>query len=138
MVEQLRDVWSAADLDEWERWFDKLAVDYTRTMMASLLWRPRPALIGMMCGQWIRGRIRAETFRRCFPGVDLCDDELAAIAGEPADSLLDHLTDEHGIGTDTGRFVLHAQGVSGLVKEHDLDHTENSADQLGHAHPSTW
>jgi hypothetical protein len=63
---------------------------------------------------------------------------LPAIAGEPADSLLDHLTDEHGIGTDTGRFVLHAQGVSGLVKEHDLDHTENSADQLGHAHPSTW
>jgi hypothetical protein len=63
---------------------------------------------------------------------------LPAFAGEPADSLLDHLTDEHGIGTDTGRFVLHAQGVSGLVKEHDLDHTENSADQLGHAHPSTW
>ena len=55
-----------------------------------------------------------------------------------ADTLLDHLTDGHGIGTDTGRFVLHAQGVSGLVKEHDLDHTENSADQLGHAHPSTW
>ena len=25
-----------------------------------------PALVGMMCGQWIRGRIRAETFRRCF------------------------------------------------------------------------
>lgn len=25
-----------------------LAVDYTRTMMASLLWRPRPALIGMV------------------------------------------------------------------------------------------
>jgi hypothetical protein len=35
---------------------------------------------------------------------------LPAIAGEPADSLLDHLVDEHGIGTDTGRFVLHAQG----------------------------
>ncbi len=26
----------------------QLAVDYTRTMMASLLWRPRPALIGMI------------------------------------------------------------------------------------------
>ena len=25
-----------------------------------------PALAGMMCGQWIRGRIRPETFRRCF------------------------------------------------------------------------
>ena len=25
-----------------------------------------PALIGMVCGQWIRGRIRAQTFRRCF------------------------------------------------------------------------
>ena len=36
---------------------------------------------------------------------------LPAIAGEPADTLLDHLTDGHGIGTDTGRFVLHAQGV---------------------------
>jgi hypothetical protein len=49
---------------------------------------------------------------------------LPAIAGEPADGLLDHLVDEHGIA-DTGRFVLHAQGVSGLVKDHDLDHTEN-------------
>lgn len=63
---------------------------------------------------------------------------LPAIVGEPADSLLDHLTDEHGIGVDTGRWLLHAQGVSGLVKEHDLDHTENSADQLGHAHPTPW
>src|SRR5512138_3022546 len=26
----------------------QLAVDYTRTMMASLLWRPRPGLIGMV------------------------------------------------------------------------------------------
>lgn len=25
-----------------------------------------PAMIGMTCGQWIRGRIRAATFRRCF------------------------------------------------------------------------
>jgi uncharacterized membrane protein YfcA len=25
-----------------------------------------PAMIGMMCGQWIRGRIRPATFRRCF------------------------------------------------------------------------
>ena len=63
---------------------------------------------------------------------------LPAIVGEPADSLLDHLTDEHGIGGDTGRFVLRAQGVSGLVKEHDLDHAENPGEQLGHTHPTAW
>jgi hypothetical protein len=34
---------------------------------------------------------------------------LPAIVGEPADSLLAHLADEHGIGADTGRFVLHAK-----------------------------
>ena len=50
---------------------------------------------------------------------------LPTIVGEPADSLLDHLADEHGIGGDTGRWLLHAQGVIGLVKEHDLDHAEN-------------
>jgi len=61
---------------------------------------------------------------------------LPAIVGEPADSLLGHLADEHGIGGDTGRFVLHAQGVTGLVKEHDLDHAENPGEQLGHTHPT--
>lgn len=25
-----------------------------------------PAMIGMSCGQWVRGRIRPQTFRRCF------------------------------------------------------------------------
>jgi len=63
---------------------------------------------------------------------------LPAILGEPADSLLDHLTDEHGIGGDTGRWLLHAQGVTGLVKEHDLDHAENPGEQLGHTHPTAW
>ena len=63
---------------------------------------------------------------------------LPAILGEPADSLLDHLDDKHGIGGDTGRWLLHAQGVTGLVKEHDLDHAENPAGQLGHAHPMPW
>jgi hypothetical protein len=41
---------------------------------------------------------------------------LPAIDGEPADSLLDHLADEHRISEDTGRFVLHAQGVAGRSK----------------------
>jgi len=63
---------------------------------------------------------------------------LPAIVGKPADSLLDHLTDEHGIGGDTGRWLLHAQGVTGLVKEHDLDHAENPGEQLGHTHPTAW
>jgi hypothetical protein len=63
---------------------------------------------------------------------------LPAIVGEPADSLLDHLADEHGIGGDTGRWLLHTQGVSGLVKEHDLDHAENPGEQLGHTHPTAW
>jgi hypothetical protein len=35
---------------------------------------------------------------------------LPAIVGEPADSLLGHLADEHGIGGDTGGWLLHAQG----------------------------
>jgi hypothetical protein len=56
----------------------------------------------------------------------------------PPTASWDHLTVEHGIGHDTGRFIVHAQGVSGLVKEHDLDHTENAADQLGHTHPTPW
>ena len=56
---------------------------------------------------------------------------LPAIVGEPADSLLGHLADEHGIGSDTGPWLLRAQGVAGLVKEHDLDHTENPDEQLG-------
>jgi len=63
---------------------------------------------------------------------------LPAIVGEPADSLLGHLADEHGIGGDTGRWLLHAQGVIGLVKEHDLDHAENPGEQLGHTHPTAW
>jgi len=63
---------------------------------------------------------------------------LPAIVGKPADSLLDHLTDEHGIGGDTGRWLLHAQGVTGLVKEHDLDHAENPGERLGHTHPTAW
>jgi hypothetical protein len=63
---------------------------------------------------------------------------LPAIVGEPADCLLDHLTDEHGIGGDTGRWLLAAQGVTGLVKEHDLDHTQRPSEQLGHTHPSSW
>ena len=63
---------------------------------------------------------------------------LPAIVGEPADSLLGHLADEHGIGGGTGRFVLHAHGVTGLVKEHDLDNAENPGEQLGHTHPIPW
>ena len=38
----------------------------------------------------------------------------------------------------TGGWLLHAQGVAGLVKEHDLDHTESPGEQLGHAHPTPW
>jgi hypothetical protein len=61
---------------------------------------------------------------------DLVGDPVAAVAG--------HLTDNHGIGGDTTGWLADHEGLVGLVGEHDLDHTENTSQQLGHTHPTQW
>jgi hypothetical protein len=61
---------------------------------------------------------------------DLHPDPVGAVAG--------HLTDQHGIGGDTTSWLVHHEGLVGLVGEHDLDHTEHHAGQLGHTHPTPW
>ena len=61
---------------------------------------------------------------------NLHSDPVAAVAG--------HLVDEHGIGGDTTGWLAEHEGLVGLVGEHDLDHTENPTEQLGHAHPTPW
>lgn len=43
-----------------------LAGDYRPGAAGASLVALAPALVGMWAGQWVRGRIRPETFRRCF------------------------------------------------------------------------
>jgi hypothetical protein len=61
---------------------------------------------------------------------------LPDLAGDPAEALEAHLVDLHGIGGDTTSWLAEFEGLVGLVGEHDLDHTENTSQQLGHTHPT--
>jgi hypothetical protein len=63
---------------------------------------------------------------------------LPDLHGDPTEALEAHLIDQHGIGGDTTRWLAEFEGLVGLVGEHDLDHTENLSQQLGHSHPSRW
>jgi hypothetical protein len=63
---------------------------------------------------------------------------LPDLEADPTGALAGHLVDQHGIGCDTTTWLAAHEGLVGLVGEHDLDHTENTSQQLGHAHPTPW
>jgi hypothetical protein len=63
---------------------------------------------------------------------------LPDLEGDPAEALEAHLIDQHRIGGDTTSWLAEFEGLVGLVGEHDLDHTENTGQQLGHTHPTRW
>ena len=63
---------------------------------------------------------------------------LPDLQGDPMEAVAGHLTDEHGIGGDTTRWLAEHEGLVGLVGEHDLDHTDHAGQQLGHSHPTPW
>ena len=43
-----------------------LAGEYPAGAAGTSVYALVPAMVGMWAGQWLRGRIRAQTFRRCF------------------------------------------------------------------------